>query len=270
MFNLPLVDPQRRELQSAFGRLTDIEYWRNRRTSCLSLPVGEERPRWYRHISHLLPHGPGVNCLEVGVVPGSYLLFLARTHQYSCSGIDFSPEIHEVAAAFHEQGIIAKFVEADFLEWNPAEKYDFVYSCGFIEHFDDYKSVIQRHWRLVRHGGLMLLSVPLLTPIQWLARFILYERSRMRNVLHTHNLAIMNLSELKGAVEKLCLGGTILASAYDGEMTFWFGPNDPGVRRWSRPLFSPLRRLERIVGSKCICSRWFSPEAFVLARKNDC
>ena len=266
----PLEDPQRRELLRESGRLTDVDYWSSRHTRCQSIPEGGNCPRWYKHISHLLPHGPCVNCLEVGVVPGAYLLYLARAHQYSCNGIDFSPEIHEVAAAFQNQGIKAKFIEADFLEWSPAEKYDFVYSCGFIEHFDDYESVIQRHWRLVRTSGLMLLSVPLLTPIQWLARLIFYERSRMRKVLHICNLKIMCLSELERVVREFCPDGTILASAYDGEMTFWFRPDEPGIRRWSRPLFRPLRRLEHIVGSKGICSRWFSPEAFVLARKNDC
>jgi cyclopropane fatty-acyl-phospholipid synthase-like methyltransferase len=199
-------------------------------------------------------------------VPGSTLLFLASQQGFRCTGVDFSPRIHDVASAFSDQGIQAQFVQTDFLEWDTEARFDLVYSCGFVEHFSDYQAVIEKHWRLVCPEGLMLLTVPVLTPAQRLIRLVAYERLKMQEVLDTHNLEIMNLDKLRRAV-MACGGSTVIVSTYAREMTVWFGPNDPGVRRWTKPLFRPLRFVERLVHQVGASSRWFSPEVLVLARK---
>ena len=38
--------------------------------------------------------------------------------------------------------------------------YDVVYSLGLIEHFVDRVSIVERHVRLARPGGLLILGVP--------------------------------------------------------------------------------------------------------------
>lgn len=252
--------------QEQSRRLTDVDFWLGRQPSTVQLQIGGGCPPWYKHVSQFLPRSSGVKCLEVGVVPGSTLLFLASQHKYRCTGVDFSPRVHDVASAFSRQGIQAQFVQTDFLDWHTKDRFDFVYSCGFIEHFSDYQAVIERHWRLVCPEGLMLLTVPVLTPLQRLIRLITYERSKMQEVLHTHNLEIMNLDRLRRAV-KACTGSTVVVSTHTREMTIWFGPNDPGVRRWTKPLFRPLRLVERLAHRVGRSSRWFSPEVLVVARK---
>ncbi len=83
----------------------------------------------------------------------------------------------------------------------------------------------------------------------------------------SHNFKIMNLKNLLKAVEK-CHGSEILFSSYMREMTFWFAPFDPGVRHWTWPLFRYIfKPMERLVEKAGISSRWFSPEAIVIARK---
>ena len=255
-----------RELGPDVEPLTDVSYWLARQESDISLPFTGRTPSWYDRARPFLPSSAGSRCLEVGVVPGSTLLFLALKHRYACVGIDLSPAITRLEAAFAEHGVKAQFIQEDFLCWRAREQFDLVYSCGFIEHFQNFHPVIQKHWSLVRPGGVMLLSVPTLTPVQWVVRRIVYDRQRMSEMLASHNPRIMSLPALR-ACARQCAGCEILVSSYTSEMRFWFGPTDPGIRRWSRPLFGPLRLMERAARHSRWSSRWFSPEAFVLVRK---
>ena len=63
------------------------------------------------------------------------------------------------------------------------DSFDLAYSCGFIEHFSDYRAVIEKYWILVCPEDLMLLTVPVVTPVQRLIRLITYERSKIRQGL---------------------------------------------------------------------------------------
>jgi trans-aconitate methyltransferase len=202
----------------------------------------------------------------VGVVPGSTLLFFADKLGYLCTGIDFSPRVHQLRDVFAARGVTAEFIQADFLTWNPTENFDLVYSCGFIEHFENYEQVIGRHWTLVRPGGLMLLTVPALSLVQMLSRKVFYEKAKMQEVLESHNLEIMNLCRLEQVVKGLA-SSEVLVASYTSEMEFWFRPKSPGVRWWTRPLFYPLRAIEKIVHLVGISSQWYSPVVLVLARK---
>src|SRR3989339_566597 len=117
--------------------LTDVNYWLKLQESVIDLPACGTCPSWFKHVSNLLPSTPGYKCLEVGAVPGTTLLFLAKEFNYSCTGIDFSPRILELNVAFLKQGISARFIKDDFLKWESDDLFDFVYSNGFIEHFED-------------------------------------------------------------------------------------------------------------------------------------
>ena len=248
--------------------LTDVDYWLNIQNPVIDLPAGGTCPSWYKHVSDLLPSSPESNCIEVGAVPGTTLLFLAKKLNYSCTGIDFSPRVQDLNTAFIKLGISAKFIKADFLTWQSEELFNLVYSNGFIEHFEDYQSVIKKHWDLVKPGGLMLLTVPTLTPLQKLIRVIFYKESKMQEVLAIHNVKIMNLVNLKKSIQKLD-NAIILKSNYISEFKIWFSSDDPFIRSWTKPLFKPLFLLSRLLYKANISNSFFSPEALILVRKKN-
>ncbi len=248
------------------SHLTDLDFWLARQQAEIRLPEGGTRPTWFRHVAHYLPVAPAWRCLEVGVVPGSTLLFFAAKCKYSCTGIDFSPRVHQLKDVFAAQGLSAEFTRIDFLTWETSEQFDLVYSCGFIEHFENYQPVVDKHWTLVRPGGMMLLTVPTMTPVQKWIRLLFYNRSKMKEVVNAHNFEIMGRDRLFRSVAHLseC---KILVSTYTSEMAIWFGPKSPGIRPWTRPLFVPLHVVEKTIRKLGISSRWFSPTAVVLAEK---
>ena len=249
------------------SRLTDVDFWMSRQPEVSILPQGGMRPRWFKHVAQYLPTTPAWSCLEVGVVPGSTLLFMAARLDYLCTGVDFSPRVNQLKGVFAEQGIAARFIHADFMAWETSEQFDLVYSCGFIEHFERYQQVIEKHWALVKPGGMMLLTVPTMTPVPNVSRLVFYARSKMKEVESTHNFEIMDLGRLCRSVSYLP-GSEIVVSSYTSEMELWYGAESPGIRPWTKPLFLPLHVLERIVQQIGISSRWFSPNVVVLARKS--
>lgn len=246
--------------------LTDENFWLAHHAPFGSL--SGVAPSWLCHVRSHLPLPNSASCLEIGVVPGGMLLFWAEQYHYRCSGLDFSPRLTEVQSAFNARGVAAEFIQTNFLTWQTEAHYDLVYSCGFIEHFGNYQTVVEKHWALVRPGGLLLLTVPTMTPVQKLARWLFFTPERLRGVLETHNLAIMNLKALRQSVQR-CPGNQILVATYAAEMDLWFSPDEPGIRRRRRPFFPLILGLSALIHRTGKSSRWYSPTALVLARKQE-
>jgi SAM-dependent methyltransferase len=246
--------------------LTDEAFWTDRFRPGLTLPPEGHRPSWYDSVSDLLPREPGATCIEIGVVPGGTLLFLAKERNYRCAGVDFSPVIEEVARAFSQHDVSADWLRTDFLTWDTDWRFDLVYSCGFVEHFKDFRSVIERHWRLVKPGGTLLITVPAMTPAQHILRRIFYTREKFAEVKASHNFSIMSLDALVDSIRVLpaC---QILMAEYTSDFDIWFRAGDPGVRGFLAPLLWPFQQLERLARKLGRSSRWYSPNVVVVARK---
>jgi SAM-dependent methyltransferase len=245
-------------------RLTDAAYWDGRRPNAVARihPDGHLE----RYLRNVLPVNPEWSCLEVGVVPGSILLWMAKRFKYRVTGVDLSPEVNNLSDAFRERGADATFVEADFLRWRPRRRFEVVFSCGFVEHFRNYREVIRRHWDLVTPGGTMVLSVPSWSPVQRMIRKAVYTKSQYRKITGSHNLAVMNLPALREAVER-CPGARVVVVRHILEMKVWIRPGQPGTRRWTAPLFLPIRLFERLFRVLRLSSPLFSPSVLVVARK---
>jgi cyclopropane fatty-acyl-phospholipid synthase-like methyltransferase len=251
-----------------FNALTDEAFWTNRFKPELTLSFEGAPPLWYDAVAEFLPQQPGATCIEIGVVPGGMLFFFAKERGYRCTGVDFSPVIEDVGRAFSRHGMSADWVQTDFLTWETDRRFDLVYSCGFVEHFKDFGLVIERHWRLVKPGGTLLITVPAMTPAQHLLRRIFYTREKFAEVKASHNFSIMGLDALVDSV-RLLSAAEILMAEYTSGFEIWFGAGDPGVRRFLAPLLWPFLQLQRLARKVGRSSRWYSPNVIVVARKQD-
>lgn len=245
-------------------RLTDIPYWDRRSLR----GVRKMRPSDYLepYLGNILPVNSDWTCLEVGAVPGRLLLWMAQRFQYQVTGLDFSGQVQELAAAFRQYGVEATFVQSDFLSWEPDRKFHVVYSAGFVEHFPDYEEVIRKHWELVLPGGYLVLTIPAWSPVQRIIRRIVYTRAHYREIVASHNTWMMNLPALQSAVER-CPGGRLVAAKYILEMKTWVRLKHRGVRIWTAPLFLPIRLAELFFRVTGVSHRSFSPSMLVVQQK---
>lgn len=99
--------------------------------------------------------------LELGCGRASLTLSLAP-HIAKVQGVDISDAaVQQVIAVSRKRGITnATFSIDDCTKLTTLERFDFVWSQGLLEHFEDPTIVASEHYRMLKPGGTALLSVP--------------------------------------------------------------------------------------------------------------
>jgi SAM-dependent methyltransferase len=174
------------------------EYWKNIKLPC----TVDQRFSFDRCLSRTLlqriaelsaaEENPGAatrkSVLEVGAAPGKWLSMFP-TDRFSVSGIEYSDA--GMAALRKNLEMLSiepgRLIHGDFFKVAPEPVYDIVMSLGFIEHFDDPVTVVERHLGWLRRGGLLIIGVPNFAGVHG---FI--QRHLDTGILQAHNTSIMN------------------------------------------------------------------------------
>lgn len=108
--------------------------------------------RYLTSHSHILELGCGRASLTLSLAPEIAKLI----------GVDISSVAVRQAATFAREHRIenATFVTDDCTKLSLTETFDFVWSQGLLEHFEDPAVVAREHYRMLKPGGTALLSVP--------------------------------------------------------------------------------------------------------------
>lgn len=162
-----------------------------------------------------LPKSQELSCIEIGAIPGNFLVYFHKVFGYKITGIDFASD----ANLFHKTMKINDvedytFIKGDFLKYRFREQFDVVTSFGFIEHFDDVFDVLERHVDLVKPGGYLVISLPNFRFLQHLYHYY-FDRAN----LDIHNLNAMRIGYLKRALNKLGMRRVYLK--YFGHLQVW-------------------------------------------------
>jgi SAM-dependent methyltransferase len=108
-------------------------------------------------ITQALPDLRGRRLLEVGAGTGREGHELARRGAW-VSALDFSPEALRLSRQVSGQ---ARLVRGDALATPfPEGSFDLVYHQGLLEHFRDPLRLLRENYRILKHGGLVLVDVP--------------------------------------------------------------------------------------------------------------
>lgn len=211
----------------------------------------------------------GASVLEVGGAPGGYLAYIHRRCDCRCAILDYSSSGCALAEKnFKALGIELDVYQRDLFAAQLENRFDFVYSLGLIEHFDDFGAVVAAQAKLVKRGGTLLIGVPNFGGVNgWFARRI--DRARFES----HNLAAMDAAGWDGFEQELGLqrsfrgyvGGfepgvfaTPTASSAVGARLLSFGANQ--ISRVLTNHFVVLRRLNRPWLSGYLMGVWRVPE----------
>lgn len=158
-----------------------------------------------------LPRKEGLKVLEVGSAPGEHLVRLSRTFGYTPFGIEYSESGVELnREVFAANGIDPNnVIYADFLSDEVHERYkgafDIVISRGFIEHFTDVRSIVEKHVNLLAEGGQLIISIPNLNGLNYALGSFFH-----KDIIPLHNLTIMQKREFgklfddQGVSPQLC------------------------------------------------------------------
>jgi 2-polyprenyl-6-hydroxyphenyl methylase/3-demethylubiquinone-9 3-methyltransferase len=168
-------------------------YWRQLKlpTAVDETKSGPYQKEILRVFKRFVPEGLGLQALEIGGAPGSYLAYIARTFGYQAHAIDSSPVgCRKLEENFRLLEIPVSVYCRDVLQGDVSDlpRFDLVYSLGLIEHFSDPLPMIHKHVELTKPGGLIVLGLPNFLGI---SRPIL--RLTRPETFTTHNLRTMDL-----------------------------------------------------------------------------
>ncbi len=247
---------------------TNKQYWSSNFDKISFFKFPETIPQ-EKYLKKYLTRDSNKSCIEIGAYPGYFLGYLTKKYGYQSTALDFLDESDFIIKNMEFNGIHdCKLINKDFLNWKPEEKYDLVCSFGFIEHFDNYEDVISKHVSLLKPGGLLVLSIPSLEYYQFFVRKILYTRIKFHETLISHNREIMKLKQLKRSLNKHS-NLRIFYADYIREMTFWVSRDSLSLRPGRLWLFDIHKVFEKFFKKIKISSKFFSPEIFVVAKKDD-
>ncbi len=135
----------------------------------------------------------GATVVEIGSAPGDHLVKLSDTFGLVPYGIEYSPAGVEVnRSLFASRGLdpmnvlAMDFFSEECLERN-RERFDVVVSRGFIEHFEEPRSVVDRHIDLLKPGGLLVVTIPNLQGVNHTLTRLFHPE-----LIPMHNLSIMS------------------------------------------------------------------------------
>lgn len=163
-----------------------------------------------------LPKTAG-SVLEVGCFPGRYLAVCGNLG-YELNGVDLTPRVDtDMPAWLTKSGYrVGQCSRSDFFAMDENRKFDVVYSNGFIEHFKNWDEVLLKHARLVKPGGVLMITVPNFTGAfqNWFHR--VFDRSNYDR----HYLPAMDAQKW---IETLGKDFEVQVCEYFSEFYFWVG-----------------------------------------------
>jgi len=228
------------------------EYWKNYEYERIPSKVPFEK---------FMPKLKNVDSfIEIGGFPGVFSAYFYTKGCKNVSLLDF----------YIDENIIRKFektnnipentircIESDFFTLQMNEKYDVVFSFGFIEHFEDTKDVIQRHTALLsdKNDSRLLIVLPNFRGVNGFVQYV-FDRKNFR----AHNLNSMKPALLKSIA--LDLGLKNIVVEYSRKPMVWLEPK--ASTAFIRKLVKLFSYVLKFFPVKC---RLLSPYIIVYAEK---
>lgn len=152
--------------------------------------------------------------IEIGGYPGRYLAYLSNKYKVKPTCLDYNSDESEIKKVFDVMEIEEYFIlNEDFTVFEPLEKYDFVISNGFIEHFTDFDTILDKHVHYLKEDGKMLIMIPNMRGYIKFYKYLVDWKN-----LKLHNLECMRLKVFRDFAKRNNLNIEFLG--YYGEFPF--------------------------------------------------
>lgn len=136
---------------------------------------------------------PPKTIMEIGGYPGRYIAYLSDKYNLIPTSIDYNSDKTKIEETFNAFNIKEyHIIQADIFKHEIIEQYDIVISNGFIEHFENFDEVLDKHYQYLKPGGTLFVLVP---NMKYYIHFYKY-------LVDYKNLKIHNLKCMKSSVFK--------------------------------------------------------------------
>ena len=243
------------------NKYTEKEYWDNlwskeKRNDSIFFPFEDL-------INEYLSDEIPLEYLEIGCAPGTFMAWFSKKMNYKVSGIDFS-SINLIRNTLKKNDVINyDIIECDFLNFNTEKKYDVVASFGFVEHFEEYSEIIEKHADLVKDNGYLIIEIPNLKYFNGFL-FKIFDKK----TYSTHNLEVMDIDILANSVTKNNKF-EILYKNYYLTCFLMFNENHPWLKERAlvKEIFIIIKKIIKKLKLDNIKNKWFSPYMIIIAKR---
>ncbi len=177
--------------------------------------------------------------IEIGAYPGRYIAYFAAKLGLHVTGLDYNSDLNKIKESMEVMGVKDyDYIQADFFKYLPDKKYDLVFSGGFIEHFDDFKTTLDLHLNYLASTGSLLVMIP---NMNYLRKY--YARLLDKKNIEVHNLNSMHLSVFKDFASRNNL--QIKYLSYEGG--FSFNVHEPLTKPYKKLAFKVTRKIFKAI-----------------------
>jgi len=141
--------------------------------------------------------------IEIGCAPGKWLVFFNKELNYKVIGLEY---LESAAQKTRDNLVLSEvsnfeIINADFFDYKKPEQYNVVCSLGFVEHFTDWESVLDKHIEMCQRLGYIVIGFPCFKGINYYLQKIL-DKYIDQPLIPSHNLKIMDLKTVKKYVDE--------------------------------------------------------------------
>lgn len=242
--------------------IVNQEYWNSSYENLdLQIVSSEDDVRKFIEQNVHVRNNGGGSCFEIGVYPGRYLAVFGELG-YQLNGVDQNKLVETKLPEWLKQsGYNVGFFKQEIIEeFCSNQKFDVVYSIGFIEHFENYQEVILKHLEFMAENGTLFISVPNFKGVIQHILYLLVDREN----LNRHILESMDPSEWAKLLSSN--GLEVKDFGYFGNFDFWVDnqPRNIFQRILLKCIFKALPILKKILRKN---SAIYSPYCYILAKK---
>lgn len=184
-------------------KLTDQEYWEKYYSKSLTqkkqiISVASVYDEYWDLLIDKNDNKEIKTIIEIGGYPGRYLAYLSNKYNLTPTCLDFNTDKEKIVETFKSFDLKEyDIIQTDFLKHQPEKKYDIVISNGFIEHFNNFNEVLDKHYEYLRPGGTMLIMIPNMKYYIRFYKFLVDFRN-----LKIHNLECMDIRVFKNFAKR--------------------------------------------------------------------
>ncbi|MCK4589172.1 MAG: class I SAM-dependent methyltransferase [Nanoarchaeota archaeon] len=246
-------------------KLTSREYWESCWDKKQKVKRFPKKIITFDLISKFLPKNSKLKCIEIGCVPGRFMIAFNKLFGYQVTGIDYC-DLKQTEINLKDAGVEnVQLIKEDFNIFSPKQRYDVVSSFGFIEHFDDPAQQIEKMVKILNPGGYLVMDLPNLR----YGQYLLHKLLDRPDVFEAHNLKIMDLKKIEQIMKKYNLKTLFLG--YYKPFQYWHTNKNPIMKLINLPIlavsFAVDNIFDKLGWNLYLTNKYFSPYIMYIGKK---